>query len=177
MNQFGPFRWLRNTTSGTVARNGYAPRGTVSKWCRAGPMTGAIFFKTTGRQDDGTTRRQEIPRCPLERRGRFLVSPSARRLVVLSRSAKVKPARPDGRLLATARVLSGLGADARRGSDMAVHERLASKTRSGNLRDSVCAPRLFQLSRNEPDKRNSNDPRPSFRRHRQRHSRTTSTRL
>ena len=37
-----------------------------------------------GRQDDGTTRRQDRPRPPSGRGGRFLVVPSARRPVVLA---------------------------------------------------------------------------------------------
>ena len=42
LDLFGPFHWHRDTTSGTVAWNGHAPRGTVSKWCRAVSSTGAI---------------------------------------------------------------------------------------------------------------------------------------
>ena len=56
-----------------------------------------------------------------------------------------------GRLRTTARALSGLGADARRGCDVAVRERLASKARGGNLRDSVRAPLLrLRTTKDQP---------------------------
>ena len=53
---------------------------------RAAPQAGQ------GRQDDATTRRQDRPRPPSGRGGRFLVVPSARRPVVLARR-RVLPSR------------------------------------------------------------------------------------
>ena len=47
-----------------------------------------------GRQDDATTRRQDRPRPPSERGGRFPVAPSARRPVVLAKRVSHHPFKP-----------------------------------------------------------------------------------